>query len=54
VFLDREEGGKGLLDKDGSKTASDAKISELANTLFEIGAIDKESLKTILKQVKNQ
>jgi len=29
------------------------KISEVvANTLYEIGAIDEESLKTVLKQVK--
>jgi hypothetical protein len=28
------------------------KVSEIAETLYEMGAIDKESLKTILKQVK--
>jgi hypothetical protein len=28
-------------------------IREVANTLYEIGAIDEESLKTILKQIKN-
>jgi orotate phosphoribosyltransferase len=52
VFLDREEGGKELLEKDGIKLHSLLKISEVANTLFEMGAIDRESLKTILKQVK--
>ncbi len=52
VFLDREEGGKQLLEKDGVKIHPLLNVSEVANTLFEIGAIDKESLKTILKQVK--
>jgi orotate phosphoribosyltransferase len=52
VFLDREEGGRELLEKDGIKLRSLLKISEVANTLFEMGAIDRESLKTILKQVK--
>jgi orotate phosphoribosyltransferase len=52
VFLDREEGGREQLEKNGIKLQSLLKISEVANTLFEMGAIDKESLKTILKQVK--
>ena len=54
VFLDREEGGKQQLDKSGIKLHSLLKISEIANALYEIGAIDKESLKTILKQIKKQ
>ena len=54
VFLDREEGGKQMLEKNGVKLHSLLKISEIANTLFEMGAIDQESLKTILKQVKKQ
>jgi orotate phosphoribosyltransferase len=52
VFLDREEGGKELLMEAGVKLHPLLKISEVANTLYDIGAIDKESLKTILKQVK--
>lgn len=52
VFLDREEGGRGLLEKDGIKLHALLKISEMANTLYEMGAIDEESLKIILKQVK--
>jgi orotate phosphoribosyltransferase len=52
VFLDREEGGKELIEKNGIKLHSLLKISEVANALDEMGAIDKESLKTILKQVK--
>lgn len=52
VFLDREEGGKELLMETGVKLHPLLRISEVANTLYDIGAIDKESLKTILKQVK--
>lgn len=52
VFLDREEGGRELLEQIGVKLHPLLKISEVANTLYDIGAIDKESLKTILKQVK--
>jgi len=54
VFLDREEGGKNLLEKNGIKLHSLLRISEIANTLYEIGAIDKDSLKTIRKQIKKQ
>jgi orotate phosphoribosyltransferase len=54
VFLDREEGGKELLEKNGVKLHSVLKISEIAKTLYEMGAIDRESLKTILKQIKKQ
>jgi len=54
VFLDREEGGKEVIEKDGIKLHSLLKISEIAKALFELGTLDKESLKTILKQVKKQ
>jgi orotate phosphoribosyltransferase len=54
AFLDREEGGKQLLEKSEIKLHALLKISEIANTLYEIGAIDQESRKTILKQVKKQ
>jgi orotate phosphoribosyltransferase len=53
AFLDREEGGKETLEKSGIRVHALLKISEVADTLYEIGAIDQESLKTILKQVKN-
>jgi uridine monophosphate synthetase len=52
AFLDREEGGKEKLEKNGIKIHTLLKISEVAKTLYEIGAIDEESLKTILRQVK--
>ncbi len=54
VFLDRQEGGRQLLENSGIKIHSLLNMSEIANTLFEIGAIDIENLKTILKQVKKQ
>ena len=54
VFLDREEGGRQLLEKNGIKLHSLLKISEIVKTLYELGAIEQEDLKTILKQVKKQ
>jgi orotate phosphoribosyltransferase len=54
AFLDREEGGKQVLEADGVKLHPLLKISEVANTLFELGAIERENLKTILKQVKKK
>jgi orotate phosphoribosyltransferase len=54
AFLDREEGGKEKLEKSGVKLHALLRISEIANTLYEIGAVDQESLKTILKQVKKR
>jgi len=52
ALLDREEGGKEKLAKSGIQLHALLKISEVANALYEIGAIDKENLKTILKQIK--
>jgi orotate phosphoribosyltransferase len=52
VFLDREEGGRQLLEKSGIKLHSLLKISEMANILYEMGVIDQENLKTIIKQAK--
>ena len=54
VFLDREEGAAAQLEKDGIKLHPMLKISEVAKSLFELGALDQESLKTILKQVKKK
>jgi orotate phosphoribosyltransferase len=53
-FLDREEGGKTKLEEINVKLLPLLKISEIANTLYDIGAIDKESLKTINKQIKKK
>jgi orotate phosphoribosyltransferase len=54
ALLDREEGGKKELAENGIKVHTLLRISEVANTLYDIGAIDEESLKTILKQIKKQ
>ncbi len=54
AFLDREEGGKEKLETKGIKLHALLKISEIANTLYEIGALDEESLKTITKQIKKK
>jgi orotate phosphoribosyltransferase len=52
VILDREECGKEKLGKSGIRLHALLDISEIANKLHEIGAIDEEQLKTILKQIK--
>ncbi len=54
AFLDREEGGKEKLKEADVELLPLLKMSEIANTLYEIGAIDKESLKTINKQIKKK
>jgi uridine monophosphate synthetase len=52
--LDREEGGKELLEKSGINLHALLKISEVARTLYEMGTFDEESFKTIMKQVKKK
>ncbi|MGC8895783.1 MAG: orotate phosphoribosyltransferase [Candidatus Bathyarchaeia archaeon] len=52
VLLDREEGGKEKLEKNGIRLHALLKVSEIATKLCEIGAIDEEQLKTILRQIK--
>lgn len=52
VLLDREEGGREKLEESGIKLHALLNISEIANKLHEIGAIDEEQLKTILRQIK--
>jgi orotate phosphoribosyltransferase len=54
VFLDREEGGKELLAKSGVQVHALLNVGEVAHTLYDIGAIDHESLKVILKQIKKR
>jgi len=52
AFLDREEGGKEKLAKNGIQLHTLLRVNEVAKTLYDIGAIDEESLKTITKQIK--
>ncbi len=54
AFLDREEGGAKRLEEKGIKLFALLKISQVAKDLYEMGAIEEESLKTILKQVKKK
>jgi len=54
AFLDREEGGKEKLAKNGIQLLTLLKISEIAKILYETSAIDEESYKTIMKQVKKE
>ncbi len=52
VLLDREEGGKENLDKNGIKLHALLRISKIADRLYEIGAIDEVQLNIILKQIE--
>ncbi|MGQ9641498.1 MAG: orotate phosphoribosyltransferase [Candidatus Bathycorpusculaceae bacterium] len=52
VLLDREEGGKERLEKGGIRLHAMIRVSEIAKKLYEMGTIDEDQLKTILRQVK--
>jgi orotate phosphoribosyltransferase len=52
VLLDREEGGKERLEENGIRLHPLLNMDEIADKLHELGTIDKEQLKTILKQIK--
>lgn len=52
VLLDREEGGKEILDKNGIVLHYLVRVSEAVNRLYDIGVITEDQLKMILKQVK--
>lgn len=52
VLLDREESGREKLEENGIELHALLNMSEIANKLHEIGTIDEEQLKTILKQIK--
>jgi orotate phosphoribosyltransferase len=54
VLIDRQEGGKEKLAKDGIILHALLDISEIASALCELGAIDEEQMKTILKQIKKR
>lgn len=54
VLLDREEGGREKLGRNGIELRAMLKISETANSLYEMGTINNDELKTILKQVKKE
>jgi len=52
VMLDREEGGRERLRKDGIKLHYLLTAREAATKLYELGAIEEDQLKTILKQIR--
>jgi orotate phosphoribosyltransferase len=52
VMLDREEGGRERLLKDGIKLHYLLTAREAAQKLFELGAIEEDQLKLILKQTR--
>lgn len=54
VLLDREEGGKGNLAKDGVRLHYLLRTSEAAGKLYEIGAITEDQFDIILKQVEKK
>jgi orotate phosphoribosyltransferase len=54
LLLDREEGGKEKLAKNQVTLNCLLRISEAARKLYQIEAISKEQLKTVLNQVKKQ
>lgn len=54
VMLDREEGGKERLLKDGIRLHYLLTAREAATKLHELGAIEEDQLKTILKQTKRK
>jgi orotate phosphoribosyltransferase len=52
VLLDRQEGGKERLLKSGIRLHALLNITEIAKTLHELGTIDGEQLRTVLRQIK--
>ena len=52
VLLDRQEGGKERLAKGGIRVQALLSVTEIANSLHELGSIDEEQLKTILRQIR--
>ena len=54
VMLEREEGGKQRLLKDGIRLHYLLTAREAAAKLYELGAIEEDQLKTILKQTKKK
>lgn len=54
VLIDRQEGGKSRLARDGIRLHAPLTISEIASTMRELGTIDEEQVKTILRQVRRE
>jgi orotate phosphoribosyltransferase len=54
VLLDRQEGGRERLAKGGIVVQALLSVTEIANTLHELGSIDEEQLRTILRQIRTE
>ena len=54
VLIDRQEGGREQLAKTGVKLHALLNITEIVSTLHDLGTIDEDQLRTILKQVKKR
>jgi len=52
VLIDRQEGGSEKLRKEGIKLHALISISEIASKMCELGVLDEQQTKTILKQIK--
>lgn len=51
VLIDRQEGGKTALEAQGIRLHHLVRMDEAAKILYDVGAIDKEQLSAILKQI---
>ena len=54
VLIDREEGGAKRLLENGIKLHAIFKVHEIAQTLYDMGAIDEDQLNMIHKQIKER
>jgi len=54
VLIDRQEGGQIRLERSGIRLHALLSVTEIVNTLHELGTIDEEQAKLILKQVKTK
>jgi orotate phosphoribosyltransferase len=54
VILDREQGGKDSLEKEGCKLYSLMTVTELMDTLLAEGAISKNKYDTVVNYIRNQ
>ena len=52
VLVDRQEGGRERLARSGIRVHALLNVTEIANTLHELGTIDEEQHRTILRQIK--
>jgi len=52
VLLDRQEGGRERLVRSGVRVHALLNMTEIANTLMELGTIYEETMRTILRQIK--